>query len=65
MWTVIYIAMNRAQAEILKDKLSKEGILAQIRPVGVATVGDGMHEVMVLKSEAADAQIVLCEYVAR
>ncbi|SDF49286.1 MULTISPECIES: putative signal transducing protein [Sporomusaceae] len=61
MWTVVYIAANRAQAEMLKNLLSSEGILANTRPAGVSMLGDGLYEVLVLESEADEAHAILCE----
>ena len=66
MWTSIYIANNRKQAESLKKLLSDEGILANIRPVGLAaTTGDGMYEIQVLESEVDEAQTIICQGVTR
>ncbi|MDD3159200.1 MULTISPECIES: putative signal transducing protein [Sporomusaceae] len=63
MWTVIYIATNRAQAEQLKELLCQEGILANIRPAGaMAAANDGLHEILVLESEADEAHAILCEH---
>jgi hypothetical protein len=63
MWTVIYIATNRTQAEKLKNLLCAEGILANTRQAGVASVvGDGLYEILVLESEANEAHAVLCQY---
>ena len=63
MWTAIYIATNRAQAETLKNLLCNEGILANTRPAGVVSMlGDGMYEVLVLESEAAEAHEILCQH---
>jgi len=62
MWTVIYIAANRAQAEGFKNLLDAEGILANIRPAGVVSMlGDGMYEILVLESEADEANVILCQ----
>ncbi|MEG6584608.1 putative signal transducing protein [Dendrosporobacter sp. 1207_IL3150] len=62
MWTVIYIASNRAQAEMLKNMLCSEGILANTRPAGVASaLGDGLYEILVLESEADEAHAILCQ----
>jgi hypothetical protein len=62
MWTAIYIASNRAQAEMLKNLLCDEGILANMRPVGViSTLGDGMYEILVLESEADEAHAIICQ----
>lgn len=63
MWTVIYIAANRAQAEKMKDILSAEGILANTRATGAAlTAGDGAYEILVLESEANEANEIICQY---
>jgi hypothetical protein len=61
MWTVVYIASNRTQAERLKNILIEEGILAQIRAVGMSNTGEGMHELLVPESEAEEAHSILCE----
>lgn len=66
MWTAIYIAANRAQAENLKNLLCNEGILANTRPTGVvSTAGDGMYEILVLESEADEAHAILCQHAIR
>ncbi|MEN6413230.1 MAG: DUF2007 domain-containing protein [Veillonellales bacterium] len=66
MWTVIYIAQNRTQAEMLKNLLDSEGILAQIRPIGVMSMlGDGSYEILVLESEADEAQVILCQNIVK
>jgi hypothetical protein len=63
MWTAIYIASNRVQAETLKNLLCNEGILANMRPAGVAgTQGDGMFEILVLESEATEAHAIICQH---
>ncbi len=59
MWTVIYIANNKAQAEALKTILTEEGILADIRPASKVQT-DGMQEILVLESEADEAHAVIC-----
>jgi hypothetical protein len=61
MWTVVYIASNKNQAERLKNILSEEGILAQIRAVGLSNTGEGLHELLVPESEAEEAHSILCE----
>ena len=63
MWTVIYIAANRAQAEKMKDILIEEGILANTRATGAAlAAGDGAYEILVLESEANEANEIICQY---
>ena len=63
MWTVVYIASNRTQAEMLKNLLCNEGILANTRPAGISMLGDGIYEIMVLESEANEAHTILCQSV--
>ena len=65
MWTVVYIAANRTQAEAMKKLLCDEGILANTRPAGVSRQGDGMYELMVLESEADEAHAILCQLVIK
>lgn len=65
MWKVVYIAANQAQAEMLKNLLRSEGVLANTRPVGMAMLGDGMYEILVLESEADEAQLILCQHAAK
>jgi hypothetical protein len=65
MWTVVYIAVNRVQAELLKNLLTSEGILAETRPLGAADIGDCAYEIVVLQSEVTEAQEILCQFATR
>ncbi|HMM21851.1 MAG TPA: hypothetical protein PKA10_14125 [Selenomonadales bacterium] len=66
MWTVVYIAANRNQAERIRELLFKEDILANIRPAGISTIGgDGLYEVMVLESEADEAHMAICQFAVK
>ncbi|HWR40682.1 MAG TPA: hypothetical protein VN611_14400 [Patescibacteria group bacterium] len=66
MWTVVYIASNRNQAENLKNVLCDEGVLANTRPAGVvSSSGDGMYEILVLESEADEAHEILCQHAVK
>ncbi|HWR08403.1 hypothetical protein [Sporomusa sp.] len=66
MWTVVYIASNRAQAELYKNVLCNEGVLANIRAAGIASaLGDGLYEILVLESEANEAHAILCQHAIR
>ena len=65
MWTVVYIAANRTQAETIKNVLCDEGVLANTRPAGIAMLGDGLYEVMVLESEADEAHAILCQFAVK
>ena len=62
MWTVVYIAANRNQAESMKELLCREGVLANVRSAGLAMLGDGLYEIMVLESEADEAHAILCQH---
>lgn len=60
MWTVIYIARNRTEAEMLKGILNQEGILVMLRAVGVPHLGNsGSVEILVPSSEAEEANEIL------
>lgn len=60
MWTVVYIAPNRATAEMLKSYLATEGLLVMLRSVGVPHLGDsGSVEILVPESEVEEAHEVL------
>lgn len=56
MWTVVYIAPNRATGEMIKELLENEGLLGMLRPVGVPHMGDSASvEVLVPESEVEEA----------
>lgn len=60
MWTVVYIASNHAMAEMLKDLLTKEGILVMLRPIGLPHMGSSAQvEVLVPQMEAKEAFDIL------
>ncbi|MDK2784722.1 MAG: hypothetical protein PWQ41_915 [Bacillota bacterium] len=60
MWTVIYVARNRTEAEMLKNILTQEGILVMLRAVGVPHLGNsGSVEILVPSSEAEEANEIL------
>lgn len=59
MWIVLHIAPNRVHAEMIKNMLISEEIIADIRPCGTAFLGDGMYEVVVPESEVEEARQIL------
>lgn len=60
MWTVVYIAPNRPVAEMLKEALQSEGIMAALRPLGVPHQGDAASvEILVPESEVEEATEIL------
>ncbi|NPV69294.1 MAG: glutamate decarboxylase [Firmicutes bacterium] len=60
MWTVVYIAPNKALAEMLKEVLVKEGLLCMLRSMGVPQMGAaGSVEVLVPEGEVEEAHEIL------
>ncbi|MEA4883785.1 MAG: glutamate decarboxylase [Clostridia bacterium] len=60
MWTVVYIAPNRSEAELVKNMLEVEGLLVTLRPIGVPQLGDSANvEVLVPETEAEEAHDIL------
>jgi len=60
-WVVVYVAPNRAVAEMLKRRLESEGLLVAIRRLGDSVTGRerGPCQVMVPSSEAEEASELL------
>ena len=56
MWKVIYIAPTAKIAERIKDKLSEEGFLVQVRPINLS---NQQYEIWVPEGELEDVQEVL------
>ncbi|OGX68218.1 MAG: glutamate decarboxylase [Paenibacillus sp. RIFOXYA1_FULL_44_5] len=56
MWTVIYIAHSSKIAERIKQKLSEEGFLVQIRPTSLSK---NQYELLVPEGELEEVQEVL------
>lgn len=60
MWTVVYIAQNKARAEKIKDVLVSEGLLVNLR--GLGNDPDNMSkavEILVPESEAEEAHEII------
>lgn len=62
MWKVIYIAPTAKIAERIKNKLTEEGFLVQIRPINVSKQ---QYEIVVPEGELDDVQEVLNEILHR
>lgn len=61
MWTSIYVANNKQQAESLRSALEAEGILTDIRPIGGAGIHTtGIFEIRVPATEVEEAENVVC-----
>lgn len=60
MWTVIYIAPNKALADRYKKVLTDEGMLVQLRTIGSAHLGEHASvEILVPESEAEEAHEII------
>jgi hypothetical protein len=59
MWTSIYVANTKKQADKMRQALEAEGILTNVRPIGADTA-KSLFEIQVLASEVEEAQAVLC-----
>jgi len=56
MWKVIYIAPTAKMAERIRQELSEEGFLVQIRPIQMSKQ---QYEILVPEGELEDVQEVL------
>jgi len=56
MWTVIYIAPTAKIAERIRQKLTDEGFLVNIRPINLTKQ---QFEILVPEGEVSDVQEVL------
>ncbi|MBP1963667.1 glutamate decarboxylase [Paenibacillus aceris] len=57
MWTVIYIAPTAKIAERIKQRLTEEGFLVQIR--GISSLSKNQFEIVVPAGEVEEVQEVL------
>lgn len=56
MWTVVYIAPNKMEADKLEKHLTAEGFLVKIRAIGPPQAGKaGSVEILVPESEVDEA----------
>ncbi|AKX94685.1 hypothetical protein MOTHE_c19010 [Moorella thermoacetica] len=66
MWTVIYIAANRKLALRLKETLTQEGVMVNLRPIGSSQAEDLVgYEVLVPESEAEEANEIISAALTR
>ncbi|KXG74932.1 hypothetical protein [Thermotalea metallivorans] len=59
MWTVVYMAHNKEDAEKIKKTLSKEGFLVKIRPIGKED--NRVYEVLVPNGEVEEVHEALID----
>ncbi len=52
MWKVVYIASNKEKADRMKERLTEEGFLVKVKPMGVNAY-DG-YQLLVPQSEAVE-----------
>ncbi|QZY56032.1 hypothetical protein [Crassaminicella profunda] len=57
MWTVVYMAHNKADADRIQCHLMNEGFLVKLKPIGREE--EGVFEVLVPNGEAEEAHEVL------
>lgn len=63
VWTVVYVASGAKEAENVKSRLAKEGLLAMIRPCGCQEGKATRHfELLVPEAEARDAQTIIMQF---
>lgn len=62
MWSVVYIANNDKMAEKIKNKLSTEGFMVQLRELSRNPQKKGQVEILVPRSEAQDVVEFLSEF---
>lgn len=60
MWTVIYMANTRQDAENIMNMLVKEGFLVKVKPISKNNV-DGTCEVLVPRTEAEEVHSILIQ----
>mgnify|MGYP000920138403 FL=1 len=58
MWTVIYIAPTAKISETIRQRLTEEGFLVQVRPVNLSRQ---QYEILVPSAELEEVQEVLNE----
>lgn len=60
MWTVVYIAPNKREADRLKMLLATEGFLVKLRIIGLAQASDSCSvEILVPESEVDEAMEII------
>lgn len=61
MWTVVYIAPSREEAQEIQHLLSREGLLVKLKPVSASSelAQNCSIEVLVPESEADEAMEII------
>lgn len=63
MWTVVYLAQGKAEADKIEGVLTGQGILVKLRNIGKDKKNNGLFEVLVPNGETEDACNVLTSMV--
>ena len=62
MWTVVYLAKNKKEAEKMSGLITLEGVLVKIQPVSKsANEEEGYYEVLVPEVEVEEAHSISIE----
>jgi hypothetical protein len=62
MWTVVYLAKNKKQAEKMSEAITREGVLVKIQPVSKgANEEESYYEILVPEAEVEEAHSILIE----
>ena len=61
VWTTVYLAQNKIEAEKIKQLLDEEGLLVKLRSLGAHSVSTeyGCIEILVPKSEVKEAHEII------
>lgn len=59
MWTVVYLAQSKIEADKIEKALDEAGVLVKIRGIGKDKNGQRIYEVMVPQSEIDYAYPIL------
>lgn len=63
MWTVVYMAQNKEDADSVGKVLEEKGLLIKVRTVGEETdeEGEQCYEILVPESEVNEAHEIIIE----
>lgn len=59
MWTVVYVAQSKQEADKIEKALSDQGVLVKVRQLGKCKNDRSLYEILVPQMEVDDACIVL------
>ena len=59
MWTVLYLAHSKEEADKIENALIDAGVLVRVKNIGKAKNGEGIYEILIPESEVDYAYPVL------